>query len=127
MINSPVPVGILRQVERMPVKSGTAAFVRIELQRHVPEAPFGDAENRRLEALPDWKRQGPGEVLDLAALDMPVSVIGNVGRHLEAIGRFIGHHNQAPEPFIWKAYPKAVIAAAKRGHQTLQAIHDLLG
>ena len=41
----------------------------------------------------------------------------------EAINRFIEHHNQAPRPFIWKADPKAIIAAAKRGHQTLETIH----
>ena len=41
----------------------------------------------------------------------------------EAINRFIEHHNQAPKPFTWKADPKAIIAAAKRGHQTLEIIH----
>jgi transposase len=41
----------------------------------------------------------------------------------EAIKRFIAHHNQEPTPFVWKADPKAIIAAAKRGHQTLQTIH----
>jgi transposase len=41
----------------------------------------------------------------------------------EAINRFIECHNQEPVPFTWKADPKAIIAAAKRGHQTLQTIH----
>jgi transposase len=41
----------------------------------------------------------------------------------QAINRFIEHHNQEPMPFTWKADPKAIIAAAKRGHQTLQTIH----
>jgi transposase len=41
----------------------------------------------------------------------------------EAINRFIEHHNQEPTPFTWKADPKDIIAAAKRGHQTLQTIH----
>jgi transposase len=41
----------------------------------------------------------------------------------QAINRFIEHHNQEPRPFIWKADPKDIIAAAKRGHQTLQTIH----
>ncbi len=35
----------------------------------------------------------------------------------------IEHHNQEPRPFTWNADPKAIIAAAKRGHQTLQTIH----
>jgi transposase len=41
----------------------------------------------------------------------------------EAINRFIDHHNQEPTPFVWKADPKDIIAAAKRGHQTLKTIH----
>jgi transposase len=41
----------------------------------------------------------------------------------QAINRFIEHHNQAPSPFVWKADPKDIIAAAKRGHQTLETIH----
>jgi transposase len=41
----------------------------------------------------------------------------------QAINRFIEHHNQEPRPFTWNADPKAIIAAAKRGHQTLQTIH----
>ena len=41
----------------------------------------------------------------------------------QAINCFIDHHNQEPSPFIWKADPKAIIAAAKPGHQTLETIH----
>jgi transposase len=41
----------------------------------------------------------------------------------QAINRFIEHHNQEPKPFTWNADPKAIIAAAKRGHQTLETIH----
>jgi transposase len=41
----------------------------------------------------------------------------------EAINRFIEHHNQEPKPFVWTADPKDIIAAAKRGHQTLPTIH----
>ena len=41
----------------------------------------------------------------------------------QAINRFIEHHNQQPRPFTWNADPKAIIAAAKRGYQTLETIH----
>jgi hypothetical protein len=41
----------------------------------------------------------------------------------QAINRFIEHHNRQPTPFIWSADPKNIIAAAKRGHQTLETIH----
>ena len=37
----------------------------------------------------------------------------------QAINTFIEAHNEKPKPFVWKADPKAIIAAAKRGHQVL--------
>jgi transposase len=40
-----------------------------------------------------------------------------------AINTFIESHNERPMPFVWKADPKAIIAAVKRGHQTLETIH----
>jgi transposase len=41
----------------------------------------------------------------------------------EAINRFVETHNQAPKPFVWKADPNAIVAAAKRGYQALDSIH----
>jgi hypothetical protein len=40
-----------------------------------------------------------------------------------AINRFVETHNQNPKRFVWKADPKAIIAAAKRGYQALDSIH----
>ncbi len=40
-----------------------------------------------------------------------------------AINRFLADHNLTPKPFIWKADPEKIIAAAARGHQTLESIH----
>jgi len=40
-----------------------------------------------------------------------------------AINRFIAEHNQEARPFIWKKDPDAIIAAVKRGFQTLESIH----
>jgi transposase len=40
-----------------------------------------------------------------------------------AINRFVETHNHAPKPFVWKADPNAIIAAAKRGYQALDSIH----
>jgi transposase len=40
-----------------------------------------------------------------------------------AINAFVDIHNQKPKPFVWKADAKAIIAAAKRGHQVLETIH----
>ncbi len=41
----------------------------------------------------------------------------------QAINAFIQTHNAKPKPFVWKAEPKRIIAAAKRGHQVLETIH----
>ena len=41
-----------------------------------------------------------------------------------AINRFVAETNANPKPFVWTADPKRVIAAVKRGKQTLvSAIH----
>ncbi|MCB2055334.1 MAG: IS630 family transposase, partial [Geminicoccaceae bacterium] len=40
-----------------------------------------------------------------------------------AIKDFVMQHNQNPTPFVWRADPKDIIAAVKRGHQALQTIH----
>ena len=40
-----------------------------------------------------------------------------------AINRFIKEHNQQPRPFVWRANPDDIIAAARRGRQTLEPIH----
>jgi transposase len=40
-----------------------------------------------------------------------------------AINGFVETHNRDPKPFVWKADPNAIIAAAKRGYQALDSIH----
>ena len=40
-----------------------------------------------------------------------------------AINRYLAEHNVDPKPFRWKADPNTIIAAAARGHQTLDSIH----
>ena len=40
-----------------------------------------------------------------------------------AIKTFIQIHNGKPKPFVWKADPKAIITAVKRGHQKLETNH----
>jgi transposase len=41
----------------------------------------------------------------------------------EAIHHFLAAHNHDPKPFVWRADPDAIIAAAKRGYQALDSIH----
>src|SRR5687768_833449 len=40
-----------------------------------------------------------------------------------AINRFTKEHNRQPRPFVWRADPNQIIAAVRRGHQTLESIH----
>ena len=40
-----------------------------------------------------------------------------------AINRFIKEHNQQPRPFVWRANPDEIIAAVRRGYQTLESVH----
>jgi transposase len=40
-----------------------------------------------------------------------------------ALNGFVETHNREPKPFVWKADPDAIIAAAKRGYQALDSIH----
>ena len=37
-----------------------------------------------------------------------------------AINRYLAEHNHKPEPFVWKADPKRVLAAIERGKQALE-------
>jgi hypothetical protein len=40
-----------------------------------------------------------------------------------AINRFVADTNANPKPFVWTADPKRVLAAVKRGKQTLESVH----
>ena len=40
-----------------------------------------------------------------------------------AINRFLAETNAEPKPFTWTADPDKIIAAVRRGHQTLNSIH----
>jgi len=40
-----------------------------------------------------------------------------------AINRFVADTNEDPKPFAWTADPKRVLAAVKRGKQTLESLH----
>jgi transposase len=59
----------------------------------------------------------------LAKRQLKRGVFPSVVALQEAINRFVAAHNRDPKPFVWKADPNAVIAAAKRGYQALDSIH----
>ena len=37
--------------------------------------------------------------------------------------RFVAETNADPKPFVWTAKPTHILAAVKRGKQTLESIH----
>lgn len=41
----------------------------------------------------------------------------------EAINNFIAQTNAEPKPFVWTARPNRILAAVKRGKQTLESLH----
>ena len=44
-------------------------------------------------------------------------------RSSTAIERFIAEANADPKPFVWTARLSRILAAVKRGKQTLESIH----
>jgi len=65
------------------------------------EGFFAKLTNRRL------KRGAFASIVDLQA----------------TINRYVADANQQPKPFVWTADPDRIIAAVRRGHQTLDCIH----
>jgi transposase len=59
----------------------------------------------------------------LAKRQLKRGVFPSVVALQEAINQFVASHNRTPKPFVWKADPNAIIAAAKRGYQALDSIH----
>jgi transposase len=53
-------------------------------------------------------------------------VFRSVANLQAAINRFLDDHNAHSKPFQWTADPDKIIAAVRRGHQTLDSIHQLV-
>jgi DDE superfamily endonuclease len=58
----------------------------------------------------------------LAKRQLERGVFPSVVALQQAINGFVAAHNRDPKPFVWKADPKAIIAAAKRGYQAFHSI-----
>jgi transposase len=69
-----------------------------------------------------WLDAVEGFFAKLTRRKLERGVFHSVAALQAAINDFIDHHNQSPSPFAWKADAKSIIAAAKRGHQTLETI-----
>ena len=70
-----------------------------------------------------WLNAIEGFFAKLTRRRLERGVFHSVAALQTAINDFIEHHNQSPTPFVWRADPKTIIAAAKRGHQTLETFH----
>jgi transposase len=70
-----------------------------------------------------WLNAVEGVFATLAKRRLKRGVFPSLVALQAAINQFIEAHNRDPKPFVWKADPKAIIAAAKRGYQTLDSIH----
>lgn len=70
-----------------------------------------------------WLNAAEGFFAKLTRRKLERGVFHSVAALQTAINDFIEHHNQSSKPVVWRADPKAIIAAAKRGYQTLETIH----
>jgi transposase len=70
-----------------------------------------------------WLNAVEGFFAKLSRRRLQRGVFHSVVALQSAIKDFVEQHNQSPKPFVWRADPKDIIAAAKRGHQTLETIH----
>jgi transposase len=70
-----------------------------------------------------WLNAVEGFFATLAKRRLKRGVFRSVVDLQAAINRFVDEHNVAPKPFTWTAEPNRIIAAVRRGHQTLDSIH----
>jgi len=70
-----------------------------------------------------WLNAVEGFFAKLAKRRLKRGVFRSVYELQIAINRFVEETNQMPKPFTWTADPDKIIAAVRRGHQTLDSLH----
>jgi transposase len=70
-----------------------------------------------------WLNAVEGFFAKLTRRRLQRGIFHSVADLKDAINRFLAETNSDPKPFVWTADPKRVIAAVKRGKQTLESIH----
>ena len=70
-----------------------------------------------------WLNAVEGFFAKLTRRRLKRGVFGSIVELQAAINRFLRETNDAPKPFTWTADPDKIIAAVRRGHQTLDSIH----
>ena len=70
-----------------------------------------------------WLNAVEGFFAKLTRRRLKRGAFGSIVELQAAINRFLRETNDAPKPFTWTADPDKIIAAVRRGHQTLDSIH----
>ena len=70
-----------------------------------------------------WLNAVEGFFAKLTNRRLKRGVFRSVAELETAIERFIAETNANPKPFLWTARPNRILAAVKRGKQTLESIH----
>jgi transposase len=70
-----------------------------------------------------WLNAVEGFFAKLTSRRLKRGVFRSVAELEDAINRFIDETNADPKPFVWTARPNRILAAVKRGKETLESIH----
>ena len=70
-----------------------------------------------------WLNAVEGFFAKLTRRRLKRGVFRSVADLQAAINRFVTETNSDPKPFVWTANPKRILAAVKRGKETLELIH----
>jgi transposase len=70
-----------------------------------------------------WLNAVEGFFAKLTRRRLKRGVFRSVGELQAAINRFVQETNAQPKPFSWTGDPNRVLAAVRRGKQTLESIH----
>src|SRR5208282_963860 len=73
-----------------------------------------------------WLNAVEGFFAKLTRRRLKRGVFRSVADLQAAINHFVAETNFDPKPFVWTADPKRVLAAVKRGKETLESIHYVL-
>ena len=70
-----------------------------------------------------WLNAVEGFFAKLTTRRLKRGVFRSVADLEDAINRFVAETNADPKPFVWTARPNRILAAVKRGKETLESIH----
>src|SRR5712691_2626519 len=116
-IEAEVPAGKLVDVILDNYGAHKNAKVRAWLDRH-PRFTFHFVPTSC-----SWLNAVEGFFAKLSKRRLKRGVFHSVNDLQAAINRFLAETNQMPKPFTWTADPDKIIAAVRRGHQVLDALH----